>query len=66
LAIPRSCLPRFLQLYAGDQSVSATFVGSDEFLAAARDLRIPLEIDPAARRAGMAYTRYVLPRAGAG
>jgi hypothetical protein len=58
---------RFFEPYTGDQIVCVTFVRSDEFLAAACDLRIPLEIDPEApRRAGMAYTRYVLSRAGAG
>lgn len=52
---------RFLQLHAGGVVALVTFAPEKRFLEAARDLRIPMELDPdAARRAGIAYTNYVL------
>jgi len=52
---------RFLQLHCGGVVALITFAPEKKFLEAARKLRIPVELDPdAARRAGVAYTNYVL------
>jgi HEAT repeat protein len=52
---------RFFQLRCGGVIALILFAPEKTFLEAARDLRIPLELDPdAARRSGMAYMNYVL------
>jgi hypothetical protein len=56
---------RFFQLYTGGEAAIVTLAVEEPFLAAVRELRIPLEEDPgSAEQAGIAYTNHVISTAG--